>query len=128
MRGLILLVTLALVSQGYALNIEAFLKDLKAWKGFDQAILKLTVEEAGYMLGGIIASAGKTCEANPTKWMIRRKDSKGTTLLAVHLRQKLHGLPARDPLESGCKSHCFVLLGDEKGRNPLLGVRRATVD
>ena len=84
MRGLILLVTLALVPQAHALNVEAFLKDLKARKGFDRAILKLTVEEAGQMLGMTIASAGKTCEANPKKWMIRGKDSKGNTLLAVH--------------------------------------------
>ena len=104
MRGLILLVTLALVSQGYALNIEAFLKDLNAWKGFDQAVLKLTVEEAGVMLGMIIASAERTCEAKPTKWMIRGKDSKGNTLLAVHCAKNSTDFLIAIPLNPDAKA------------------------
>ena len=101
---LIVLLTLALAPQAYALDFEAFLEDLKARKGFDQAILKLTVKEAGFILGTVISDAGKSCEVAPTRWMVRGKDSKGNTLLAVHCERNSTDFLIRVPLDPDAKS------------------------
>ena len=103
-RFLLVPLILALTSQGNALDLGEFMADLNARKGFDLALLNLTVDEAGYMLGSIIASSGKSCEARPTRWMVRGKDSKGNTLLTVHCEKKSTDFLLAVPLDPDAKS------------------------